>query len=122
MKACYSFSLAIIAALMLMVTAGCGAGPEATVDRTAPSLSLDSSQQSILVGESTTIFAQTANLLGREAEIQWGSTLGEVRPARSGRVAQFTSDVPGTAVVTAEINVDGQILRDSVNITVNPIN
>ncbi|MEX0654313.1 MAG: hypothetical protein WD534_06835 [Phycisphaeraceae bacterium] len=118
MKAWYSIAVVMVAALMLGLSTGCETGP-GTVDRQAPSLELATSQNGILVGETTTVFAQTANLLGRDVEIRWGTTLGEITPARSGRVAQFSSDVPGTAVVTAEINADGQVLRDSVNITVN---
>ncbi|MFA9477353.1 hypothetical protein ACERK3_03480 [Phycisphaerales bacterium AB-hyl4] len=120
MRRCYSFSMAMAATLMLVLAAGCEMGPT-EVDRQQPSLSLDASTTNILVGESTTVFAQTANLLGREVDIQWGTTLGEVEPARSGRVAQFRSDAPGTAVVTAEMRVNGQVLRDSVNINVSAI-
>lgn len=110
----------LAAALMIFAGVGCETGMQG-VDRDMPTLSLDPSQGEILVGESTTVFAQTTNLLGREVQIEWGSTLGEVTPARSGRVARFSSDVPGTAIVTAEVNVEGRILRESVNIEIQPI-
>ena len=120
MKTIYSFSMAMAVVLAFIVSSGCEGHPT-PVDRQAPSLTIDARQDQILVGETTTVFAQTANLLGREAEIRWGTTIGEVTPARSGRVAQFTSEIPGTAIVTAEINIEGQILRDTVNIVVNPM-
>ncbi|MEX0886884.1 MAG: hypothetical protein WD009_10645 [Phycisphaeraceae bacterium] len=109
-----------IAVLAMLVTAGCESGPQ-TVERQAPTLDLAANQNEVLVGESTTVFAQTTNMLGREVEIEWGSTLGEVEPLRDGRMAQFRSDTPGTSIVTAEVNVDGEILRDHINIVVNPV-
>lgn len=107
-------------ALVALTMVGCDTGPQ-SVDTLQPQLALSTTQQSILEGETTTIFAETSNLLGRDVQVNWSTTLGQVEPANQGRMARFTSDQPGTAVVTAEMNVDGRILREQININVNAL-
>lgn len=110
----------VLTVLLTVGLAGCETGPRA-VETMKPSLNLTASSQRILTGETTTLFAETANLLGRDVEMRWSTTLGRVEPSPSGRMARFTSDQAGTAVVTAEMRVNGEVLRDQINITVNAI-
>jgi hypothetical protein len=112
----------VAAALELTAAAitGCESGPRME-ERAAPSLSITRNHGNILTGETTAIITRTANLLGRDVTIRWSTTLGKVTPAEGGRLAYFTSDQPGTAVVTAEMHVDGRVIRDHTNVTVNAI-
>lgn len=109
-----------VAAMMAVaaMVAACEQGPQA-IDTQAPTMSLSTTDGSILVGETTTVMAQTGNLLGREVEIDWNASMGSIEPTEQGRMARFTSDSPGTAVITAELNVDGRIVRDQINVTIN---
>lgn len=109
---------AVTTLLLTLAALGCESGPS-EVEVLQPELALSTTQNNILVGETTTVFAETTNLLGRQVEINWSTTLGQIEPTNEGRMARFTSEVPGTAVVTAEMRVNGQVLRESTNITVN---
>ena len=112
--------LSVLTMILAMGLVACDTGPD-TVDALEPQLALSTTQNSILEGETTTVFAETANLLGRDVQINWSTTLGQVQPSNDGRMARFTSDQPGTAVITAEMNVDGQVLRERTNVTVNAL-
>ncbi|MFA9477336.1 hypothetical protein ACERK3_03395 [Phycisphaerales bacterium AB-hyl4] len=108
----------LVAAIAML--GACEQGPTA-MDAQEPTVSLSASDTNILVGETTTVMAQTANLLGRDVEIDWSTSVGEIEPTEEGRMARFTSDQAGTAVVTAELQSDGRVIRDQINIVVNPI-
>ena len=114
-------------AAILMMLAGC---ESMAAHGSEPALHLQASRSSILVNESATVFAQTENTLGKDAKITWDSSLGKVTPQKQGILdlsndkptALFTSDKPGTAVITATVTLaNGEKLSDSVNVTVNPV-
>ena len=70
-----------------------------------------------------TVMAQTQNLLGRDAEIEWYAPGGEIQTENNGRIARVYFPDPGTYTVSAELFADGQqIRRDAVTIRVKPIN
>ena len=96
---------------------GCQTDPEA-VQWDTPTLNLTTSRSEVAVGETTTVFAQTTNMLGREIRIDWDATLGEIEPIRDGRMARFRSDEPGEAVVTATMSVDDEVYGDALVIEV----
>lgn len=106
--------------VVLAAVAGCESGPE-TVDVLQPALNLSTRHDSILQGETTTVFAGTSNLLGRQTKIEWTTSLGTIQPSSGGNMAQFKSDKPGTAMVTATLTADGRQIRDRINITVNAL-
>ncbi len=118
MKALTALAAAALVASALV--AGCESSPRME-ERQAPGLSVTRNHSTIVTGETTAIFAKTANVFGRNADIHWSTTLGHIMPVEGGRMAYFTSDQPGTAVITAELNVDGRLLRDHTNVTVNAV-
>ncbi|MFP4145568.1 MAG: hypothetical protein ACOCTI_07350 [Phycisphaeraceae bacterium] len=117
-------TLKILAVVLLLVSAAgltaCQTGP-GTEQVLQPRISLDTRDDNILAGDSTTIFAESANLLGRDVQVDWSTTIGEIEPMQNGRMARFSSDIPGVAIVTAEANTDGRVLRDQINIRVDAV-
>jgi hypothetical protein len=115
-------------AAVLFALASCNS-PMA-VDKQAPAIHLEASRNNVLVNESVTLFVKSENTLGKNPKVTWTSSLGSVKPEREGLLdfgsdhpkALFTSNQPGTAVITATLILDdGQKLSDSVNLTVNPV-
>lgn len=111
-------AIASAVAVAMLLTLGCESGPS-EVKTLQPSVKLSTNHKTILVGESTMLFAQSQNLLGRQPQINWSSTFGTITPTGEGRMALFSSDVPGTAVITAEVSTADLIVRDTINVTVN---
>lgn len=110
---------AAVAAMALV--GGCESGPK-TVNPTPPAVRLSANNKAILVGESTTIFARTQNLLGEHPQIRWSTTMGRIEPDVTGSIARFTSDTPGVAIITAQIQTaSGRTIQDQTKVTVNSI-
>jgi hypothetical protein len=75
-----------------------------------------------VVGEVVTFTANTENLLGRDANIEWRAPGGELRIQEDGRVARVIYDEPGTYSVTARLFIDNfEVRRDTRTVTVNPL-
>jgi hypothetical protein len=69
-----------------------------------------------------TVQANTENLLGKSAEMQWEAPGGKVATEDSGRIARVMYDRPGTYTVTGHLFVDGRELRsDQVTVNVRPL-
>ena len=113
-----SLRLLSIAVLGLALVAGC----ESTRQALAPSVGLRASNNEIMVNETTTIFAKTENLVGRDPDVRWNSTLGQLEISEDGRQARLKADQPGTAFVTIEVTTaDGQVLRDQQKIEIKSL-
>ena len=94
---------------------------------TDPALSVSATRSDILVNESATVMIKSQNTLGSNPKVKWSTTLGEITPIKEGMfdfradkpAAMFTSDKPGTAIVTATLTMDnGKTLSDSTQIQV----
>lgn len=84
--------------------------------------SLEPTRSNLLVGENTTIFAYSENLLGRDAEIEWDASGGELFTEDRGRIARVYFDEPGQYVVQANLILDGRLARSaSTTVNVDPI-
>lgn len=100
-------TLALVGALGTFNLAGCETGGSSSEQQTV-GFAMSPSQKQVLAGETVTLTTTTQNTLGKQAEIQWNTTGGQIREIDNGRVAQVTFDQPGTYVVSAELMVDGQ--------------
>ncbi len=92
-------------------------GPDAAIG-----LSVEPTRDRMAVGEVITVAAETQNLLGRDAEIEWEAAGGHIDVQDNGRIARVRFDEPGTKEVSAKLFVDGRLVRrDSTTITVRPL-
>jgi hypothetical protein len=118
-------NLAWAAIAVLLV--GCETAPPA--GSTAPALRIAPTRSAIKVDEPVTVQVRSENTLGMRPKITWSTNLGTVKPVTEGMLdfradkpmAMFSSDKPGTAIVTASLTMDnGQTLSDSTQIQVRP--
>lgn len=115
---------ALLAASCLAVI-GCqsnGGGWGGSGSEAAPSISVNASNDNIVVGDTTTFTLTSRNTLARDAEVRWTSTGGDLRPDENGRIARATFDVPGSYTVSASLFIGGrEVSRDSVTVNVRPV-
>lgn len=106
-----------------LMSAGCDFDRETRVERAQePGLALQATSREIYSGEIATVTAETANLLGRDAEVRWSTTGGELTTQDRGRIARVKFDSPGTYVVSAQLWSDGELVKtDSVTIEVRSL-
>ncbi|HYE61935.1 MAG TPA: hypothetical protein VD997_08050 [Phycisphaerales bacterium] len=87
-----------------------------------PQISLRTSNREIVEGEVTTLSVYSKNTLGRDAEVEWNTTGGNLTTADNGRIARVTFEEAGVYTITARLLVDGQeVDREATNITVRPL-
>lgn len=80
------------------------------------------SHSSIVAGESVTFTATTANTHGRDAEIRWESTGGEMTEVDDDRVRRVTFDEPGEYKVSADLLIEGKrVATDIVKVYVDNV-
>jgi hypothetical protein len=120
--------LACVATLSLFVAAGAACNSSHTTSTTSdPALShvdlaLDASNREVVVGDTITVTARTEDTYGRNSQIKWNSTAGNLDTEQEGRVARIRFDQPGTYTVSAILSVDGkETRRASVDIHVKPL-
>lgn len=83
---------------------------------------LNPSRSEVLVGENVTIFASSENVLGRDSQIEWDASGGELFTEENGRLARVYFDEPGTYIVQANLVLDGRLARNaSTTIEVNEV-
>lgn len=113
-------ALAIIASTLTYGLTGC-----ATTDQAAdgqPTFSIRASNDEVLTGEIVTLTTRSTNLAGRQSQIEWSSTGGDVTTEENGRIARVQFDRPGKYTVSARLNVDDQLVEsDTVSIDVRPV-
>lgn len=117
-------ALLITAMLPLaMMLPGCETGRTERIERTGPSLALHPTAKEVYAGEIVTITTETRNLLGRDAEVKWATTGGELKTEDQGRIARVKFDRAGTYVVSAQLYTDDEMVQtQSVTINVRPLN
>jgi hypothetical protein len=112
----------VAAAGMTACTAPRDSTTRAFDDSQEINLKLHPSSRSMVAGEIITIKANTENLLGRDAEVEWFAPGGEIRTEENGRIARVMFTDPGTYTVSARLFVDGALARrDSVTVNVRPL-
>jgi len=90
---------------------------------TMPSVSVEASSTSIVVGETATFIARSRDTYGRDARIRWTSTAGKLTTEQDGRVARVRFDEVGTYTVRAILTTEGRdIQSDMIEVRVRPIN
>jgi hypothetical protein len=116
-----ALGVAVVSAPLVGGMVACSS-TEHVAEADVPRLDLSGSRKNMLVGETMTIVAESKNLVGRDAAIRWSATQGRLDVERNGRIARFTPDHPGSAIITAEVNTgDGHILRDSREVLVQEL-
>jgi hypothetical protein len=122
--------IAIVAmGLAALYTVGCNMGSDKKEDpandpliSSQPQISLVASNKEIVQGDTTTLTVDSRNTLGRNAQIEWTATGGEVQTDDSGRVARVRFDTPGVFTVLGRLLIDGQeVDREMMNINVRPL-
>jgi hypothetical protein len=92
------------------------------IESTDPMLELHPTSKEVHAGEIVTVTTETRNLLGRDAEVKWATTGGELKTEEDGRIARVKFDRPGTYVVSAQLYADDEMVQtESVTINVRPL-
>ena len=87
-----------------------------------PTVSIRASAKEIVVGEIVTFAARTQDTYGRDAQLRWSSTAGELKLEQDGRVARGFSNETGAYTVKAVLNVDGrEVDSDMAEVRVRPV-
>ena len=117
--------LALVTALALVGVGGFGCNNNRVDEPLAdaqPQISLMASNKDIVAGEVSTFTVNSRNTLGRDAQVDWSSTGGDLKTAENDRIARVTFDEAGVFTVTATLIVDGrEVDREMVNINVRPL-
>ncbi|MDP1663123.1 MAG: hypothetical protein Q8L55_14495 [Phycisphaerales bacterium] len=103
--------LGTVAAFGIAALAGCNQGgsnsrTEANSAQRA-SISVTAPSRDLLVGDTATFIANTANTYGRDAKVKWTATGGKLTTDDGGRVARVRFDETGTYTVKATLELDG---------------
>ena len=107
---------------LTMALPACETNRAERIEDTGPSLELHPTAKEVYAGEIVTITTETRNLLGRDAEVKWATTGGELKTEDKGRIVRVKFDRAGTYVVSAQLFSDDEMVQtDSVTINVNPL-
>lgn len=91
--------------------------------RVPASVAIESSGRDVMVGETATFIARTRDTYGRDADIRWSSTAGEMTEEQDGRVARVRFRESGTYTVKATLLVDGREIQTAMTeVRVRPVN
>lgn len=116
MKLLDLMKLMVLSAVVTVLMTAC---ESVSRDNSNVLFSVDSSHDRIYVGESVTVWTQSTNTVGREPEIEWSSSGGDIEELRNGSAVRVTFDTPGTYQVSAKLNLENGIDRmDEVSIRV----
>lgn len=126
MKTICTYGLTIAAALAMVVSttaglSGCQSSARAgTVGE--PEFNISKSKDEALAGEIITFTTRSKNLAGRQSEIEWRTTGGELTTEENGRIARVRFDREGTYTVSARLSLDGEVVEtDSVSVEISPV-
>lgn len=112
---------ALLTAPALLVV-GCESSPEYATTERQIEFWIEASNRDVVVGETVTVMPRSANTIGRDAEIDWSVSGGELKTEQDGRIARVKYDKPGRYTVKATLDVDGRAIdSESVVITVRPL-
>jgi hypothetical protein len=102
---------------------GCSSSPYTDpLADTRPQIDIKTSNKEIVEGEVTTLTLKSRNTLGRDAEIEWSTTGGDLDTSENGQTARVRFEQPGMYTVTARLLVnDVEMDREMVTINVRPL-
>lgn len=111
----------LVLILALIFAAGCA--PQAPVSNENVMLVLEQSHKVIKVGESVTFTARATGTAGRDEEIKWASSGGEMsQPNGMERYTRVTYEKPGSYSVQAKLYVDEKLVdQQQVLVQVDPL-
>ncbi len=108
---------------IVALSGGC-AGDEYNEDESIgrATIDIEGATREALVGDTVTFVARSQDTYGRDAEIKWTSTGGDVDTDQDGRIARVRFNEPGTYSVRATLEVDGHPVKsDIVEVRVKPV-
>lgn len=80
------------------------------------------SAREIKAGEIVTVTAETQNVYGRDATIEWTATGGDLKTEGNKRIARVQYNRPGEYTVIARLMIDGRPVReDHADVRVEPV-
>ncbi len=109
-------------ALLLAGFLAAGCATSTNLGDTSPDITLHASSKSVFVGDTVTLSANSQNLLGKDARVEWQCPGGKVQTAEEGRMARVVFSQPGSFSVAAVLMVDGrEVKRESELIEVKKL-
>ena len=86
------------------------------------SISITTLSRELLVGDTATFMANTANTYGRDAHVRWTTTAGHLTTDEGGRIARVRFDEAGAYTVKATLELDGNVVQtEAVDVRVRPV-
>jgi hypothetical protein len=83
---------------------------------------LEPSQTEIFGNEELTVTSHSTNTVGRDTDVEWHVSGGDIEPLQGGRIARVTFRDPGTYTIIGTLFVEGEELEtESVHIRVKPL-
>jgi len=121
----FTFGGMVLTASLLMVApmalVGCQDSHK-TDHRESVGLSVSASHSEILVGEVVTFTAHTSDTLGRDVDLKWTSTGGDLDVQRGNRIARVKFNEVGTYSVKADMYLNDNLYKsESKVVTVKPL-
>lgn len=120
-------AMAMLAIGGMMVTSGCQM-PETERPAAAPSMAhnyidfwIEPSRRTIFAGETVTLTVRDQDTAGRDVNIDWTTTGGELTTERNNRIARVRFDSPGVYTITGRMQADDLFFSDSIDITVERV-
>lgn len=112
---------AALCALTIVAVAGCTHGNPA-MSKEAIRFWLEPSHSEILAGEKVTVVSRSANTIGRDVDVAWETTGGEMETLGDGRAVQVEFAKPGSYIISGTLFVDGeQFDKENVQVRVEPV-
>ncbi len=116
-------ALAAVVTLAAVPMLGCETSRHNSVSQNNAGLDIQASSESIVVGETVTFIARSYDTYGRDAEVKWNTTAGDLKTEENGRVARVTFKEVGTYTVSATLTVNGrETARDMEEVRVRSLN
>ena len=118
--ACLAAAILVIGSGVACDTSSRSSSSDPAISRVA--LKLEPSTRELMTGETVTITARSQDTYGRNSELNWTTTSGDLTTEQNGRIARVKFDDAGTYTVTAVLMIDGhEERREAVNIRVKPL-
>ena len=77
--------------------------------------------EEIFAGETVTLTVRDQDTAGRDVNIEWSTSGGELTTERNNRIARVRFDSPGVYTITGRMYADDIVLSDSVDVTVKRV-
>jgi plastocyanin len=117
---------AALLAVTMSVTSGCRMPGEARAQPAGLAAQqvdfwVEPSRRTVLAGETVTLTVRDQDTAGRDVNIEWSATGGEITTERNNRIARIQFDTPGVYTITGRMYADDMVMTDSVDITVQRV-